>query len=212
MDAGGQAPPGNVSVALSDTSPKVDLWSHVELGVTINATSFTGAVSLAATGLPSDVAASFDDATPTLTGSSASVKLTLTTKSSAPIGQTQFGIDVTATGAQTHGASGVLTINPVITITIPSGVDQMQGNTSFGPYPITISAPPSFPLTINFYNADSVGHEIHADQATEGFFHGNGLIPPGGMDQPRNVTQADTYDWYLHDENGPQNIGRIVIQ
>lgn len=212
MDSGGQAPPGNVSVALSDTTPNVDLWSHVDLGVTINATNFMGPVSLATMGLPSDIAASFDNATPTLTGPTTSVKLTLTTKSTAPIGPTQVGINVTATGASAHGATCVLTVNPVITITIPAGVDQMQGNSAFGPYPITVSAPPSFPVTINFYNADSVGHEIHADQATEGFFHGNGLIPPGGMDAPRNVTQADTYDWYLHDENGPQNVGRIVIQ
>jgi hypothetical protein len=210
-------PAGTVSVALADAAPSVELRSTVDVSVTVTATNFSGPLALSATGLPTDVTASFDNPAPTLSAGSASAKLTLTTLSSTRVGSVAFTVTTTASGATIHGAPGNLTVQPVLTITIPANVDASEGTTSnpnthaFGAYPITISTPPSFPVTINFYNADGIPHTIHADQATEGFFHGND-IAPGTMDQPRGVTQSDTYDFYLHDENAALTVGRIVIQ
>lgn len=112
--------------------------------------------------------------------------------------------------------------NVEITITIPAGVDGVQGTaqqpntTAFGPYPLTISAPAvsqQNPVTVRFFNADIKAHEIHASLPNDGFGHDLTPFAPMTMDpMVREVTAPGTYDFYLHDEGGPFNVGRLVIQ
>jgi hypothetical protein len=205
-------------VTLAQSALTVDLRATTTADVTLAPTNnFTGSVALSVTGLPSDVTASFDNPNVTMTGTAATAKLTLTTLSSTKIVPVHFTV-VGASGAVTNNATGDLTIKPVITLTIPVNADAnagTQGNPrtdAFGAYPIVISHPPSFPVTVNIKNLDSTPHEIHADQASEGFPHGSGTIGQNQMDSPRDVTAADTYDFYLHDEGAAITVGRIVIQ
>jgi hypothetical protein len=194
---------------VDNSSPTVNLLSTVQVHVTVPA-SAGASVTLSTQGLPSDVTPSFDNATQAAGGTAT---LTLTTLSST-VSQT-VSFTVVATG----GASATLslTVNPTITIYIPVNVDANQGtdqnpNTAaFGAYPILITAPQNFPVTVNFENLDSTPHEIHAEQADQGFPHGNGLIPQDGFDTPRQVTQSGTYDWHLHDEGDATTVGEIII-
>ena len=111
----------------------------------------------------------------------------------------------------------------VITLHIPSGVNNTgatvsnPNSTAFGPYPVTITAPANLsesnPITVNFYNDDSVSHEIHADAQAQGFGHDPGSFGAGKMDPyVRKVNTAGTYDFYLHDQGNPLTIGRIFIK
>jgi len=207
--SGASTPPSSGGLTVDNASPSVNLLSSTTVHVTVP-TSATGTVALSTQGLPSDVTASFDN-TSVAAGSTAT--LTLTTLSST-VSQT-VSFTVTGTGGLTAALS--LTVNPTITIFIPVNVDANQGtaqnpNTAaFGAYPILITAPQNFPVTVNFENLDSTPHEIHAEQADQGFPHGNGLIPQDGFDQPRNVTQSGTYDWHLHDEGDATTVGEIII-
>ena len=216
--AGNPQPQGAFDVQLSDAAPSVELRASADVMVTVAPTNFTGTVTLSTTGLPADVTAAFDH--PSLSvggGAGATAKLTLTTLSSTQIAAVPFTV-VATSGSEVKNASVTLTVQPVLTITIPVNADANQGTTSnprkdaFGSYPITISAPPSFPVTINILNGDSTPHEIHAGDPLAGFPHGSGPIAPGKLDTPRNVTQSGTYNFYLHDQNAATTVGRIVIQ
>jgi hypothetical protein len=211
-------PPPSLSVTPDDTAPKVDLLSTTSLNVAIPGSTYAGTLALTVTGLPSDVTATFDNPTVTLSPAGSTAKLTLATLSSTASGSVPFDIVATVGTGQPTSAPVTLTVNPVITINIPVNVDAMQGSTSnpnkmaFGDYPIRIKAPANFPVTVNFHNLDSTPHEIHAEQQQQGFPHGNGLIQQGQDDMPRNVTQSGTYDWHLHDEGDATTVGEIVIQ
>lgn len=216
------APPPSLSVTPDDTAPKVDLLSSTSLNVAIPGSTYAGTLDLTITGLPSDVTATFDHPSVTLSPAGGAVKLTLSTLSSTASGSVPFAIVATVGSGSSSGqptsAPVTLTVKPVITINIPVNVDMMQGSTgnpdkmAFGDYPIRIKAPANFPVTINFHNLDSTPHEIHAEQQQQGFPHGNGLIGQGQDDMPRDVTQSGTYDWHLHDEGDATTVGEIVIQ
>ena len=90
-------------------------------------------------------------------------------------------------------------------------------STAFGPYPIKIIAPANLsssnPITVYFKNDDTVSHEIHADNATQGFGHDPGSFGAGQMDPyVRQVNAAGTFDFYLHDQGSPITIGRLFVQ
>jgi hypothetical protein len=214
---GGSQPTGSVALMLASSTLDVNLLASVEVPVTVSATNFTGTVELSTQGLPSDVTATFDNPSVAVGATGASAKLTLATLSSTVSGPVSFSVVATA-GSITGNATASLTVHPKITIDIPVNADANQGTTSnprtdaFGAYPIVIAAPMSFPVTVIMHNSDSTPHEIHAGQAAEGFPHGAGDIAPGGNDAPRNVTQAGTYSWYLHDQGAATTLGRIVIQ
>jgi hypothetical protein len=217
--SGGSGPQssGSLTVTVDNASPSVDLLSSTVVNVTITPTGFSGAVTLSTSGLSSDVTPSFDNANVTLSSSTAATAmLTLATLSSTVSGARPFTI-VATSASGTDSAAVSLTVNPVITIDIPVNADANQGTASdprtdaFGAYPIMITAPAMFPVTVNFHNSDSTPHEIHADQPAQGFPHGAGLIASGANDTPRNVTASGTYDWHLHDQNAATTIGQIVI-
>jgi hypothetical protein len=193
------------------------------VGVSIVPNGYMGTVQLAPGSLPSGVTAKLDHTTLSLDGSTtATAVLTLDTDTSAPPGTAAIDVDVTAAGA-TKSATVSLQVESTITIHIPAGVDNNGGTSqnpvtnAYGPYPIQITAPQNLssqnPITVYFFNDDSVSHEIHADSAAQGFGHDPGPFGPSSMDPyVRRVNTAGTYDFYLHDQNAQSTIGRIVIQ
>jgi hypothetical protein len=216
-------PPAVYAVSVDKTSLASDLLAQSQLSVAIAPNGFRGAVTLSASGLPADVAASFANESLTLDGATtATTTVTLETKSSTKPGDHPFSILVTSSATQAH-ASSTLTVASAITIDIPQGANQLGGTqsnpvrTAFGSYPIVISAPQGIsagsPVTVRFYNADNVSHEIHASAPGAGFPHDPGSIAPQSMDRlVRKVNTTGTYDFYLHDQNAPITVGRIIIQ
>jgi hypothetical protein len=113
-----------------------------------------------------------------------------------------------------------LDVLPVITIYIPKDLQTYSSNppdhTAFGDYPTKIKAVPNMDanhtVTVKFFNSDTVGHEIHADNDAEGFPHGTQNIAPNSYDPVvRNVKFPGTYNYYPHDI-GQSIEGQIVIQ
>jgi hypothetical protein len=223
MDSGAPQPTANYAVSVDKPTLAADLIAKADLTVSIAPNGFTGSVALSVVGLPTDVQASFADASLTLDGTTtATTKLTLTTASNTAPGDLPFSVVGTA-GSATKSAPSTLTVHSAITIDIPQGVIGLGGTqtnpykTAFGTYPITITAPQGIssttPVTVRFYNADTQSHEIHASAPLAGFAHDPGSIAPQSMDRlVRNVTMKGTYDFYLHDQNGPATVGRIIIQ
>jgi hypothetical protein len=195
--------------------------STVQVSVAPN--GYTGTIVLATAGLPAGVTTSFDNATLSIDGSStATATMTVKTADSAPIGDVSFTVTASADGV-TKSATLALTVQPEITIHIPAGVNNTgatvtnPNSTAFGPYPITISAPANLStsntITVNFFNDDTVSHEIHADDAAQGFGHDPGPFGPNSMDPfVRQVNSTGTFDFYLHDQGAPITIGRLFVQ
>jgi hypothetical protein len=221
--SGGTPQQAAFSIMIDNTTPTVDLADNVILGITIKPNGVTGDVALSVDSLAAGITPQFGDPSLTLDGSTtASTTLTLTTESSTAPGDVTFKVYGTQSGAE-KAASATLTVNAAITITIPMGVNGLQGTSAnpykmaFGPYPIMITAPPGIsagkPVAVRFYNADGVAHEIHGSNPNEGFPHDNGSFPANSMDpMVREVNKAGTYDFYLHDQGGPFTVGRVVIQ
>jgi plastocyanin len=209
-------------VSLDNETPGADLRDSVDLTVLIAPNGYVGPVALAVEGLPADVSAELGSAMAVLDGETTeAVDLTLTTISSTQAGDLGFTVTGTVeTGVKS--AAGTLSVRPVITILIPQGLAGMQGQpgspntTAFGDYPTTIKALPGMsaqnPVTVNFFNADNVPHQIHAEYDAQGFPHGTQDIVPGQLDPlVRQVSSPGTYDYYPHDI-GPSILGRIVIE
>jgi hypothetical protein len=220
--SGGSEAPASLEVTVGASSLQIPLMDTGTVNVSVSASGYTGQVQLAVTGLPGGVTAAFDDASPTVNGSAATAVLTLTTATNAIVGM--GGISVTASAAGVTGSAPVaLLVQPQITLHIPAGVNNTgatvdnPNSTAYGPYPITIIAPAggiseSSPITVYFKNDDNVSHEIHADDASQGFAHDPGPFGAGEMDPfVRNVNSLGTYDFYLHDQGAPITPGRLYI-
>jgi hypothetical protein len=223
MDSGTPVQTASYAVSVDKSSITSELLAHAQLSVSIAPNGFRGTVTLSAEGLPSDVSASFGSATLTLDGATTeTTTATLSTKSSTKPGDAPFAIVATSSAGQASAPSS-LTVKSAITIDIPQGADQLGGTTNnpyrtaFGTYPIVITAPQgisgSNPVTVRFYNADNVSHEIHASSPGAGFAHDPGSIAPQSMDRlVRQVKTTGTYEFYLHDQNAAITVGRIIIQ
>lgn len=213
------------TVALQAAAIDIDLDTSLDVNVTVKPNGYKGAVTLDVTGLGAGVTGKLGTTTLNLDGATnATTKLTLTSGISTAPGDMPFTVSASAMVANgTKTTNGTLTVHSAITITIPQGVDGMEGtqaspNTqAFGPYPMKITAPANLsaasPVTVRFYNADGKSHQIHAGANAQGFPHDPAPIAPNSMDGlVRNVNAKGTYDYYLHDEGSPLNVGRIIIQ
>jgi hypothetical protein len=214
----------NFTVALESAALDIDLAATISVNVTVKPNGYVGPVNLQVTDLgPDVVTAKLASPSVTLDGATnAVVKLTLTTLASTPPQAVKFTVSaIVANGTKT--ADGALTVHSAITFTIPAGVDGMEGtqgnpNTkAFGSYPAQLVAPANLsganPVTVRFFNADNKAHQIHAGNNAQGFPHDPAPIGPNSMDNlVRSVNAKGTYDFYLHDEGSPLNVGRIVIQ
>jgi hypothetical protein len=217
VTTGGSVEEATFAVSLSESDLSMDLDDTVEIAVEITSTGDVGTVTFDAIGLPSGVAANFSPPSVTLgSAGSDAVVLTLTSLSSASVGDAGFTV-VASSADQDETAGASVTVEPVLTIVIPSGVAALGGSIdnpyldAYGPYPITVTAAP--PVTVYVYNADQTSHEIHSDAGEMGFPHGNGPIAPQSMDPVVRQLQVNgTYNFYLHDQGGPATPGRIVMQ
>ena len=214
----------NLGVSVDQPTINSQLMANTAVHVSVAPNGYSGSATLSLASMPSGVTGTFDNATLSLDGSAAgTATLTLTTATSAPPGATNIEVDAMADGA-TFKATIAFTVESVITVHIPAGVNNMGGTvsdpvtTAFGPYPTKIAEPTggissSNPVTVYFFNDDSVAHEIHASDDQEGFAHDPGSIPPMSMDSlVRKVNTAGSYNYYLHDQGAPITVGLIEIQ
>jgi hypothetical protein len=202
------------ALALDNAAPSINLADTSVVNVTITPQSWSGPVALTVTGLPADVTGAFDNATVNVDGSTpVTAKLTLTSVSSTAPVATPFNV-IGTVGTVVHSSPATVTVKSYITINIPVNADSMTS--SFGT--VNITAPADIannPVTVNFVNLDSTPHEIHAENANQGFPHGQGTFAQGQADAPvRQVIATGTYNWHLHDDappGGPPG-GSVVIQ
>jgi hypothetical protein len=210
----GGAPLQPASFELSAMPVELELRSEVETLVSIAPNGYVGPVALSIEGGPSDVGAELGASSVTLDGSTvATVPLTLSTASNTQTGA--FAVTVVGTvpsGEKTVDAAFI--VDPIITIVIPVDLASFSAEppstNAFGDFPTVVKALPNMsgdnPITVNFFNADTVPHEIHADNPNEGFPHGNQPIPPGEFDPV--VRQVNTPGEYLF---YPHNIGMSIL-
>jgi alpha-tubulin suppressor-like RCC1 family protein len=106
----GGTPTSGFTIANSTSSPSVARGSSTTMTVTATrAGSFTGAIDLTVTGLPSGVTASFNPAT--LSSSQTSSTLTLTASAGATTGSSTITVRGNATGQTERTATATLTVN-----------------------------------------------------------------------------------------------------
>lgn len=198
----------------------IELRASTDLSLTVAPNGYVGPVSLSLANVPSDVDASVSPTSVTLDGTSdESITLTVTSASNSESGT--FAITVVGTVPEgTASGDASVTIEPVITITIPQNLESYASNpadtTAFGDYPTVIKAPANIsaanPVTVKFFNDDTEPHEIHADADDAGFGHGQGPIAPGSFDPVvREVNQTGEFGYYPHDI-GTTILGQIVIE
>ena len=218
-------PTPDLAVTVDQSTLKSQLMASSTVHVTVAPNGFTGMATLALGSMPSGVTGTFDNAQVALDGrTAATATLTLKTADSAAPGDTNIEVDVSGTGANPGKTTLALTVQSIITVHIPMGVNNMGGTisnpvtTAYGPYPMKLAEPPGGisaqnPVTVYFVNDDSVSHEIHASDDQEGFAHDPGPIPPMSTDSlVRNVNTAGSYNFYLHDQGAPITVGLITIQ
>lgn len=202
------------------SSAELELRASTDVSLTIAPNGYTGVVSLSLMNVPGDVDASVSPTSIALDGTSdESITLTVTSASNSESGS--FAISVVGTVPEGTASGDVsVTIEPVITITIPQNLESFASSpadmTAFGDYPTVIKAPANIsganPVTVKFFNDDTVPHEIHADQDGAGFGHGQGPIAPGAFDPVvRNINQSGEFGYYPHDI-GTTILGLIVIE
>jgi plastocyanin len=201
----------------------MQLLASTTVTVSVAPNGYSGPVDLTAGSMPSGITASFDKPTLTLDGeTTGTATLTITTATNAVPGNAPLAVSAGVGGNNVSTAVAV-TVQSTITLHIPAGVNDTgatvtnPNTTAYGPYPITIVAPPglsaSNPVTVYFMNDDTVSHEIHADDQGQGFGHDPGPFGAGKMDPyVREVNTAGTYDFYLHDQGAPITPGRVFIQ
>ena len=216
------APP-NLGVTVDMASLQMQLLAQSPVHVSIAPNGYSGSVSLALGTLPTGVTGTFSPSSVTLDGSSAGTStLTLSTVDSTPPGTVVLDVQATADGATAH-ASVSLEVQSVITIHIPSGVNNLGGTVqapvtdAYGPYPFQIVAPQNLsasnPVTVYFMNDDGQSHEIHADNPDQGFGHDPGPFGAHSMDPyVRQVNAVGSYDFYLHDQGAPITIGLVEVK
>jgi hypothetical protein len=216
-------PAPNLGVSVDHPTLKSELMASNTVQVSIAPNGYSGSATLSLASMPTGVTGTFDHTQITLDGrTTATATLTLKTADSAPPGDTNIEVDAMAAGT-TAKATIAYTVESVITVHIPMGVDNMGGSvsspvtTAYGPYPMKIAAPQGIsaqnPVTVYFFNDDTVSHEIHASADQEGFAHDPGPIPPMSMDSlVRKVNTTGSYNFYLHDQGAPITVGLIEIQ
>lgn len=224
-DGGAPAQPATFAIVITATetdgaTAEIDLRDSTQLTVSVEPNGYEGPVDLALTGLPADVLGDLASDTVTLDGSTTeTVTLTVSSASNTTTGTFPFVVSGSVDAGEKSGAATVI-VHPVITIVIPPNLatfdDDGLDTTAFGDYPTVIKALPNMSaentITVNFYNSDTVNHEIHADDQAQGFGHGQGPIPPNSMDSVvRRINSAGEYNYYPHDI-GTTIMGQIVIE
>jgi hypothetical protein len=218
------SPTAGITINLDKTTASSNLLSQTTVLVNVAPTGgFSGNVDLSVTGQATGVTATFDKAQLAVSGASASATLTLATASNtAPSTQS---LTITArSGSLQQTATVAFTVNPVVELRIPQGVNAMRvagGGTiqsqAYGPNPLNLKLGTATRISVRVFNADTVVHELHAGNGAQGFAHGNNIAANTfeGNTQagvPRSVSAPGTYSFYLHEGTDGQSVtGRIVV-
>jgi plastocyanin len=210
------APPSrSVMLTLDTTTIDSELQATNQVGVTVTPLGgFSGTVALSATGLPGSVTGAFTPAAVDLSSGPAAAALAIMVPSTAT--PTSVPTTVTVTGddgaSVTASATFTLTVQRAITVTIVP--DASTAALAFGPGPIVIHAGTigaGNTIQVRFYNQDSVIHEVHAAQPSEGFAHDPAPIPPASYDSLiRQVNSPGTYPFTLHDDGHTASAGNEI--
>ena len=155
------APAQDFSVALGQASATLAQGGSVTVPVQITRTNFTGAVTLAASGLPQGVTATFDPAAPT--GNSST--LTLTAAAGAATG---------AANVTVQGASGSLSRTAALALTVEAPAPS-------GDYTLTLN-----PTSVQFQQGGQATTSVNINRT--GGFTGTVTLAATGL--PQGVTAA----------------------
>jgi hypothetical protein len=189
-DPGGQGTA--FSLALSSTTPAVDLGATTTLDVTVTQVgTFTGDADLTATGLPAGVTAVFTPAKVTVGATPVTAKLEIASDYTAipsAVGASVPLQIVAKSGTEQTSANANFKVNPRLTLTVPLNVDALrqagvgtqfrnEWGTAFGTAPATLKTQVNNGIVVVVRNADSARHIVHGAGA---FPHGDTArpIPP----------------------------------
>ncbi len=115
---------------------------------TVSPSNFSGAVALAASGLPSGATAAFSPSSLSVSGSTpASSTLAVTTSSSTPTGT--YALTITGTsGSQAHAATIYLTVGSTVPFAINGSVPQPLSPGAQAPINLSLTNPYNFTLKV----------------------------------------------------------------
>lgn len=119
-----------ITITLGSQTLAITQGQSNTVTITLARTNFTGDVSLAATGLPTGVTASFNP--PTMTGTATGTTLTLAASSSATPGAASVVVEASGTGITKQTATLAVTVNVAGNYTLamaPASVSLVQGGT-----------------------------------------------------------------------------------
>ncbi len=136
------------TMSASPTSQAVLQGDSTTFQATVTPSTFTGTVSLAATGLPSGATANFTPASLPVSGStSASSTLTVTTTTSTPTGT--YALTITGTsGSQSHSGTVYLTVGSTVPFSISGSVPQPLSPGVSAAINLALTNPYSFALKV----------------------------------------------------------------
>ncbi len=168
------------------TGASLDLYSSVTIPLTLTSMDgFSGPASLLALGAPGDIGISFQPDDPMVTPDAAGTSnMLVTSKAGQAPGQITFSI--LATGGSTSVDAGTpvkftVTVNPRITIDIPTAFENNLGQNLPTSYIGTPANVATDPIKVVFVNEDSANYVlIGASSPQVGFPQGQTAIAPNG--------------------------------
>jgi hypothetical protein len=223
---------GGLAVAVSNSTPAVDLGKSVDIDVTVTSKDgLTGAVALTATGLPTGATATFNPASVTAGTAPVMAKLTLmaplTTTASAPNASSAVVVSATS-GSLTATANANFRVNPKAVLTIPMNIDALRAagvgtvyrnewGADYGANPQPLHTQTGNGIVFTVFNADSAPHIVHG---ANGFAHGDTANPiaansfemQNGAPRTRTLDVGAKVNGYPHEgANGPSVSFRISV-
>jgi hypothetical protein len=219
---------GTLSITLDKPGSSLRLNETMVINVTITPNGQTGSAALSLASAPTGVTATFVPPTVTLGAAPVTSVMTVTAASSmTPVSNIAAAVTATV-GTNTSTTTYGVTVIPKLVIHIPAGTntDGSGGHKVAGfPKNIPVTLPANNMLPVDFYNDDSVEHEIHADGNSLGMSHEPGSLTANGGNlivngvdtglnyYETNITKTGTAKVYCHLHGGTatSDPGTIVV-
>jgi hypothetical protein len=200
--------------AATATSASVDLYSSVAIPLTLTSQEgFSGTASILSENVPGNIGIAFSPDDPAVTPDTpGTCIMTVTTKGGQAPGTLNFKVLAFGGGASIDAGAPLaisVTVNPQLTITIPTA---FEANTGMNLPNYQLGAGSSLatsPIHVIFQNQDSTDwFEVGANGAQAGFPNGQKAIAPNGGTEPdfsgnytdagtkRVIDQKGTYAYY----------------
>jgi hypothetical protein len=218
---------GTLSITLDKTTSSLRLNETMVINVTVTPNGQTGSAALSLANAPTGVTATFVPATVTLGSAPVTSVMTVTAASDmTPIANVAAAVTATV-GASASTTTYGVTVIPKLVIHIPNNTGVNANNHAVAGFPknIAVKLPASNMLPVDFYNDDSVEHEIHADGNSLGMSHEPGALTANGGNlivngtdtglnyYETNITKTGTAKVYCHLHGGTATTdpGTIVV-